>query len=395
MRTKMIGWVLLLAAAGVSAISAQETLPEPWPVVEQCVPAPRDNDDWSLDGTLLVGQGEIVAVEAESAELVAQYELPRVVGSAGVSPDGLWLAMLVGSANVSANGMVESYTISAIQVHSLTDPELVYTVPWQNTHALGQMGPATTQRRLRWYDNTRLVFEAESAELQTGDAESFVLIDPFQNTSEPYVTAFNPTHMFRFYPSPDWTRVVWNAGSAAADSAAAVWGIYDLEAATEALIAPVTLGDGYTQVAWSADSSRFVAVVDGADGAQSLVVFDASGQQLDVLYTFPPDEYLAFQMPGNAPTLAWSPDGRYVAFSKINVVGVAWLFVADVEQQTVYDLCYPTAEALVWSPNSQQIAVGHVVGLSGGRIDVYDLASQSLHTVLDGALSVVGWRAND
>ncbi|MFZ6030435.1 MAG: TolB family protein [Chloroflexota bacterium] len=93
----------------------------------------------------------------------------------------------------------------------------------------------------------------------------------------------------------------------------------------------------------------------------------------------------------NAEGFKWSPNGRYLAFFSEN------LYVLDMVEHRVYDLCIPSGEwsvtiqnALTWSPDSKQVLFqrNEVPAL------VVDLESNRAASLIDDiTMRPLGWLA--
>lgn len=395
----LLTFLMLLLISAIAA--AQEATPEGWEVVQRCVGEPTTPPEgWNYEGTILLwGNYGIHAIQVD-------WDVPRVVafirdqtifGGAGLSPDGNWYAVLVGEPIYTGSGPLSGYNVERIQVYSTSNPESVYTVSWVGQIAFSNR--EIEERQMRWYDNTHILFEAAAEGTQPTFPENFVLINPFSNGLESYSTSFNPVDPYRFQPSPDWSKVIYNPNTLFEES---IWGLYNLS--TEELISPLSLADHYTQIAWMPDSSMVAAEVGSITGGEiwlteNISVFDNTGELLEVVYSFKPEEYLPTRNLSSAPSMSWSSDGNFLAFTISFSGGTSsTVYIADMNRNVVFDLCYSTTDSIAWSPEGNRLVFTHYTEQGTAtdqgdfRVDVLNLDSWEFHTVASG-YSVIGWRA--
>jgi Tol biopolymer transport system component len=156
---------------------------------------------------------------------------------------------------------------------------------------------------------------------------------------------------------------------------------------------------------WSPDGTHF-AVASSLLGNQTgfeLYLMDRDGRQITPLTNFSAF-YGGLDEIGD---LSWSPDGRYIAF---------WLSIASAKQtpehlaildtttDQVTDYCVPgTSEtsrasdshdvSIVWSPNSQQLAVRYQPDYQTSRTTLVDISRSYAFQISDN-LEPVGWLAS-
>lgn len=394
MKRLMIAIMVLLVIGSFSLLRAQEATPEQtgWPIEQQCVGEPtKPPEGWTFDGTILMtGYAGIHGVNAD-------WETPRVVaagdpwifraangdGSAGLSPDKRWYATF-DSETIPSETYNHLDVIHAIAVYSTVNRGEVYRIPWDNSW-LYMWGP----RGMFWSDNSHLIYE--TGDLPAGKPVQLFVINPFDGTALPWegkipLTDFHlgwPSFSYEIqtseeYPAPDFSRTVQLRPP----------GIYDIMSG-EKLADVSSVGDGFTL--WTADSARFVTEVENAQYPASvdLAIFDRDGALVSIIFTADPQQL-------NGRNAGWSPDGRYLAF----LLG-AWdhlhLYIADSQQQKIWDTCLDTGHGVAWSPDSKQLAF-FMAGEEQERVVVMDVETQAVYTVAHHIATqqdyVIGWRGD-
>jgi eukaryotic-like serine/threonine-protein kinase len=120
-------------------------------------------------------------------------------------------------------------------------------------------------------------------------------------------------------------------------------------------------GGQYSDVALSPDGSRLAYSRATEGGTRQVWILDI-GRGIDSRFSF---------VPGAAWSLAWSPDGRYLAFSGLNGTG---LYVKELSNSgDATPLSRPGASATIdqWSPDGRFL----LYAVAGHRFDLFALAN--------------------
>jgi hypothetical protein len=127
-----------------------------------------------------------------------------------------------------------------------------------------------------------------------------------------------------------------------------------------------------------------------------LALFDRNGEIEDIIFKSSDDERLAGSTDYNTKDTSWSPDGRFLAFITLDESRppIPNLYVADVQEQKIMDLCIAPGVGLVWSPSATQLALW-VNDAGESAIGVLDMTVNQLYVVGYHVGGVIGWRTND
>lgn len=277
--------------------------------------------------------------------------------------------------------MRASVSIDGIEVHSTIETRKSYRMEWENAYGVGGQG---LWHKMYWFDNEHLVYESQSLE-----GGGYFLINPF--TDE--VTRWESKIPLPFYsyPSPDWTRTIYDASANRGQE----WTFTDGETIKQL----VPDGLFYMSVAWKHDSSAFVAEMPQTSGDSvftQLTFFDSNANIHEVIIQFPESTSIRTNIITNTPNLTWSPDGRYLAFVTTTFADpVINLYIADMQEKRVYDTCIETSDGLAWSPDSNMLAMMDFYDYKPHRpVMVLDRNAWALYTVAYHEGSVIGWRGD-
>lgn len=352
--------MLLTVLMTFSVVIAQsDDSGQPWPIVEQCITLEGTSPDyWSFDGTLVMtSQRGLHAYrdEWETPRITAFLSLPL---QDALSPDDRWYAIVQGTAR--SEGFTTVFTTTAIQVSDTLDSNS-HTIPWESSYA--------AQRRvigggLYWMNDTRLLY-------------SGTVIDPFTAETMPLDRPFNTYH-FVFELSPDTQKGLSTSWPGP------YWTIHTSDNTVELAI-PTTYG-----ALWHPTSEYFVTVTSPTEASdpQTIITINLNGDIEHLVYQMQPSSH---NVP-DARNMAWSSDGRYLAFEAED----KRLYIADMDRQLVVDTCL-TAEndfTFAWSPTHNQLATTDS-GSDDRAIRVVDFDLDASYVVGYHTGSIIGWRADD
>lgn len=349
----LIGFLIAIFTL-ISAQTADDF--EAWEIVSQCVAEPTAPPaDWRFDGAvLLTGEFGIHAIDANIATpYVVAFLRDVVPGGGGLSPDGNWYATLRGGRNPQADGNV--WDVFQLRVYSLNAAREDVSMSLVQSYSSGLN--LQNHSEMHWFDDSQLIYDASE------------VVD---DTSEPLVTIFDVTtgeeitwesevnpllNATRFFPASDWERAILNTAESSFDPAE--WQIVVIESGD--VIAEPDLAD-FIEPVWSPDSSQFVAEIEQEtddDFVYQVALFDADGDQTDVLLTLASGERMMTAFESDVRHVRWSDDGRYLAFitTTLSFPTNITLYIADTETRTVTDTCIYTEDGIAWSPDSTQIAL--------------------------------------
>ncbi|MBW4436670.1 MAG: PD40 domain-containing protein [Pleurocapsa minor GSE-CHR-MK-17-07R] len=347
----------LTLAAGLCALIpgsmsawAQNTNPAAgWPVSESCLgPLPYPTipqTQWDFEGAIFNANSE--GVRAIRADVSTSYFLAlegsNVFAEAGgFSPDGRYFAYPIGSMNFSVNSFGDNtYGVDAIEVATTgpnpTTIRLADIETIGNAFAFSSAGggaQSSALGQIYWVDNERFI-----------PPSSIGIVNAFTESLESWEKNTPLVYLRSF--SPDFTRALeYNFRENYPPR------LYDIE--NDQIIAE--LPEARAALYWMPDSSQFLSAIQvpNDDLRSQLALYDRDGQQLELITPFS----------GRMESIAISPDGNYFTFVVDN-----FLFLADVANRTINDLCFemvhasgsgfdrgPFARRIVWSPDSERFA---------------------------------------
>jgi Tol biopolymer transport system component len=278
------------------------------------------------------------------------------------------------------------YFFYEIIVYSTVTPHESYTIPWTTSLDSYLYTP-------RWIDNQHLIYPSWNIDRGYNEyrPEETYVINPFtQETEAGWNGKINPFPEDSFFVAPDWTRAVydtqwfdigWNAS--------ADWGIYDLISGDELASLPFTLKR--LSIAWSPDSSKFVALAGEREQNQQILLIDREGQNREVILNVPPDLVSDY----TTEIFNWSADSRYLLF-RVGTKAIPRryeLYIADVEDERIFKTCMDVSSGLASSPDGKLLAMMSN-GYGQRAVMILDLNAWALHTVAYHEGSVIGWRGN-
>ncbi|MFO3796396.1 MAG: hypothetical protein ACK8QZ_03815, partial [Anaerolineales bacterium] len=126
-----------------------------------------------------------------------------------------------------------------------------------------------------------------------------------------------------------------------------------------------------SRLAWSPDGRRLAFAAPGADGKADVWITDAEGSGLLNLTGHPAEDLEP----------AWSPDGRYIALIS-NRRGNWGIYVADVDEGGIREVYYDLDNQAIhptWSPDSTQVAFTAGPELWKMSLFILDLSSGLSH----------------
>lgn len=332
-------FILLVFGQIASAQETSEDAIEGWEIVERCVGDPITSpDDWTFDGTILAsGWAGVHGINAD-------WDVPRVLAfrsnwvrfaGADISPNRRWIVAVLGHANALNNTYAYSVSAYALQIYDLTDRSNQIQIPINLEYdVFGSTGNGASYDTIapRWLDNEHFIYNIDG---------EVVRINPFTREISDWDVSWNIENIDPLapssiaYPSPDWTRLV-----------------YDLEIGLRYELFDILSGDTLSVVAeqadfrsqflpiWRADSSGFIMEDENA-----LQIFDRDGQQLD---TIAPSNFVHFFQ-------SWSPNEKYLVLADITN---HTLHIADFEESLIYNTCVTIDgwSRTAWNFDSTQFA---------------------------------------
>lgn len=351
-----------------------------WPIEQQCVDEPTmPPEGWTFEGTIFtLGDYGVHAIRADIATpYYVAFSGDTVFPNIGaLSPDGRWFAVPAGQTGYGPGGS-SIFDISEIRVYSTDGRRELHRV-WgvgKVTEGISAYYAVTSPQ---WIDNEHLLYYSSD------DPWQILVINPFtQEAAQWQGDKINPLFTI---PSPDRTRAIYPALGQSIDTVE--WGLYDFP--REQLIAPLPslVYDAITSpVDWAPDSSSFAALIENpreenTPYSGALVLFDRNGEQTDVLTQLFP------QFTQDAPTLRFSPDGRYLAFSRFRETD---LLMADISNRHITAKCLnEDVYGLAWSPDGHQLAFTY-----NGNVVILDLESNELYTAAYNIGAVLDWKSRD
>lgn len=144
----------------------------------------------------------------------------------------------------------------------------------------------------------------------------------------------------------------------------------------------------HTTVVWHPDGEIFASAIDGTETYLSLFIWNADGELLHHLQGFS----------GVKESLAWSPDGRFLATTThVNQVRIwdaeTWeeaylLSMEDVAKHEVFGA--EDVKSLAWHPNGDRIAI-----LSQSDVYIWTISTNSVDAILrEGEIQSIAWSAD-
>jgi hypothetical protein len=240
---------------------------------------------------------------------------------------------------------------------------VIHRIDWQNSYDVGRQG---LWHEMFWRDNEHLLYE--------NSFQDDILINPFTEEVTPYEAFTVPNWSFPRY-SPDWTRAIFDPNGSRGE----LWTLTNGESLVE-------LGIHDFRAAWHPDSSMFAAYRPLSpqrllESSYQLNLYDSDSHLLETL--------VEFNSGTSRGAKAWSNDGHALAFFADR------LYVANVDNREIVDTCLEIgSQDLVWSPNSQQIALKQFAYGQQYPIYIFDLETWQLYTIAYHTGNIIGWRAS-
>jgi WD40 repeat protein len=388
--------ILLCLIFAFSPAAAQDT---GWPVEERCVgEATQPPEGWTFPGVILMtGHYGIHAVSADVPTPYVVAFIPRVprdgaeTATGVLSPDQRWYATTEAAINYS--GLLAEVSVYKIVIYSTVSAREKYEMGWENIYE------AHNARSIRWRDNDHIIYETTQTP-KIGDdysRDKAFLINPFTQEMTKWNGQLDPLAIIDFFPSPDWTRAVYNqVWYDIAPDVKDDWGLFDPINESQPIL-NLSLAN-LSQIGWSPDSAQFAAETettsDSGELNNQLELFDRDGVNLGSIFLETNRQRIrnTFSVSSN---IRWSSDGRYLAFitTTLNYPTVISLYIADMQEKRVYDTCIEPGDGLAWSPDGTKLAMMDFYDYKRQRpVIVLDLETWGLYTVAYHDGSVIGWR---
>ena len=163
----------LITTIAIHHTHAQETTPEPYPIVERCLTDLREPpDEWTFEGTIVTYRLRD-GVHGFRSDFPTRYYIAfdsqsEFASSGSFSPDGQWFAIPVG--RLLSYGMVNSvYRATGIKVVSTIPSTESYRVPYEE-NAFAGISRTALFSGIYWLDNQRFaIVPASAVDRRLGD----------------------------------------------------------------------------------------------------------------------------------------------------------------------------------------------------------------------------------
>jgi hypothetical protein len=316
---------------------------------------------------LLRGRYGIHAVDAQhDTPYVSVYLRGEgLPGGGKLSPDGRWYAVLEGDSSESDNGKFAGISVKAIRVYDTRELHKTHSMQWKSEYGTGQ----GLWREIRWYDNDAIIYPG------TFDGEEInYRIDPFEGRYEKIELPFD-LPFDNAYPSPDWTRAVYDSDPYNTSQ----WHLNNGNGQIEMFPDEIYVS---MAVYWTPDSKVFAAI-RWEKTQYGVFLYDRDGNQLDTIAAPKETEKI------DRDDAVWSPDSTNFAFLVSQN-----LMIADVKAKRIIDYC-TSGSGLIWSPDSTKLAfMGNSIKQQR-PIRVLDLEAEQVYTIAyHSGGSIIGWRAD-
>jgi hypothetical protein len=389
----------------VSLAHAQESTPEPddgWTIEQRCIGEPTTPpDDWTFDGTILTLD------ETGVHGIRSDWETPHVLAftdtengnylmghSYSLSPDMRWMAEAKGHVQCGGTCMMPYITVTYIQIFDLSGeaPREYITLEWDfhyADHSLRIDTPVIT-----WIDNEHFVYPyMEHPSSSEWGPMQLRIVNPFTGEMQEWTDPIDPS--LNDWDSPDFTRLIWRDSDFAANTEYFFLTDSDNQILLEFETPQFQPLPDWAAV-WSPDSAYFLGVdySDAVNDNVRLLIYDRNGDLVSPILSFINQGFPEPEGIG----LEWSPNSHSFAI-RLEVQPDDdpqtldyTVYIVDLEDQHVIDLCTNALYSPVWSPDSQSLAFRTAYT---EQVIVFDTQTQELYTVASETGFPIGWRAND
>ncbi len=327
----------ILAIAGWMAIAALPAAAKS-PAEQASCPPPQAQSDGSFSGIILT-RALFDGVRALRPDVATTYYIAfdgaNITDGGTPSPDGRYYAVPNGYIQTNTTADVR-YVVQELRIITTERvPRVVARIPWQASFPVGtRFAPTQGIARLTWLDSETFVFPSGSM----NTPQTWQQVKPFSTP-----VSVIPFEAGAWQPlSPDQRRGL--------KPDARGWAVYDVASRSEVgRLPPLSASQ---QMAWSPDSARLAAVIDGEAGT-SLALFWRGGALANIVHTAEAGTSIA--------NLRWSPDGRqlaYTVFDPQSGQNRLYLYNLDGEQTTITCLdLLNLPDVVTWSPDGLRLAV--------------------------------------
>ncbi len=170
----------IITTLAIHNTHAQETTPEPYPIVERCLTDLREPPDgWAFEGTIVTFRARD-GVHGFRSDFPTRYYIAfdsasEFIGSGSFSPDGQWFATYVGK--IEPSGMINDFlSTDYIRVVSTRPSGESYLFSFM-IFGFGHVGETSRLRPPRWLDSEQFAVEDQGWQIYSPFTTEITLAD--------------------------------------------------------------------------------------------------------------------------------------------------------------------------------------------------------------------------